>query len=161
MNLASTLTLLAGGSGSGCRGPNCGRPKTIYHGTTAENVRGILKSGLKPGWAKNYDDVPPLKSPRVFALTDKEEALRHRYSSYEKHWDLAVVHIDTDKHKFRKWPGAEGLYTSDKTVRSGIARVEIYKHEDVENYVNEKNKGKSPEFPKPAKVLDGKGKKIE
>lgn len=46
MNLASTIFLLAGGMGSGCRGPNCGR-KVLYHGTTLEKANEILKHGFK------------------------------------------------------------------------------------------------------------------
>ncbi len=32
MNLSTTIEIYAGGPGSGCKGPNCGRPKEQSHG---------------------------------------------------------------------------------------------------------------------------------
>jgi hypothetical protein len=71
MNLATTLTIYGGGPGSGCRGPNCGRPsiggkeqahvvakvllkgsKYLYHGTSSKSIKRIKNSGLVAG--KNY-----------------------------------------------------------------------------------------------------------
>lgn len=51
MNLTSTIELHAGGPGSGCKGPNCGRPKgEIYHHTSPLGVLGILHDKqLRPG----------------------------------------------------------------------------------------------------------------
>jgi len=52
MNLATTIELYAGGEGSGCQGPNCGRPKTripvqLFHGTTLTNALSIVEHGFK------------------------------------------------------------------------------------------------------------------
>lgn len=61
MNLAATI-ILAGGPGSGCQGPNCGRPaiefpgkkNIFYHGTSARNAARIRKQGLQVGQSGNY-----------------------------------------------------------------------------------------------------------
>jgi hypothetical protein len=42
------LDVRGGGQGSGCQGPNCGRPKVFYHVTGNENVDSILKEGIRP-----------------------------------------------------------------------------------------------------------------
>ena len=48
MNLAVTVSIYAGGPGSGCTGSNCGRKVTLYHGTSVENARSILQYGFDP-----------------------------------------------------------------------------------------------------------------
>ena len=60
MNLQELLEITAGGKGSGCSGPNCGRPKghkgehgtkgETYHGTSAVFVNSIMKNGLTGGF---------------------------------------------------------------------------------------------------------------
>lgn len=60
MNLVATLSLLAGGPGSGCQGPNCGRPITSkgYKGMVRklERIGVHIKRGTSP-WdvVKTYD----------------------------------------------------------------------------------------------------------
>lgn len=48
MNLVATISIYAGGPGSGCRGENCGRTVTMYHGTIEKFIPRILKNGLDP-----------------------------------------------------------------------------------------------------------------
>ena len=69
MNLVTTLSLLAGGPGSGCQGPNCGRPT---HGKKLKQriERRLKKMGVKrigkrvPGLVRRHGKlVIPLKEP--------------------------------------------------------------------------------------------------
>lgn len=51
MNLATTIALYGGGVGSGCKGPNCGRPKTKAATPPSEPVEGT-------GWYKEGKFYP-------------------------------------------------------------------------------------------------------
>lgn len=63
MNLQTIITILAGGPGSGCNGPNCGRHKglskhirdeLLVHGT---DTRGKANSILKKGFEVSSNDA--------------------------------------------------------------------------------------------------------
>jgi len=122
--------LHAGGEGSGCRGPNCGRPSEVvaYHGTSDEAARKIFKEGLVPG--------PNLKS--VYASDDKEVALGYARERASKTLDeeaynraeVGLVVVDPEK------AGMDQSYSSHYTVvgkvpPEAILRVEFYRLADI------------------------------
>jgi hypothetical protein len=87
MRLAATLELYAGGVGSGCRGPHCGRPQTMYHGTVLDSARDIVAKGLKPNQDRQFAvDAIPMEKGYVYATTSLETAIMFANfrAAYEK-----------------------------------------------------------------------------
>ena len=99
MNLAATLSMYAGGPGSGCQGPNCGRPRTVtfYHGTTGQALRGILKNGLIPGSSLGVrrSKLDPLgygRAKRGFVYLTKSQGVARWYARYHKRQEGSGAH---------------------------------------------------------------------
>lgn len=64
MNLAASITIHAGGPGSGCRGPNCGRTKGAFQKQMLSNLKvmsrtshGIGREANRPGLEKAGDKL--------------------------------------------------------------------------------------------------------
>lgn len=77
MNLQSTIELFAGGPGSGCKGPNCGRPST---GGSL-----ISRSGL----GKTELDIHPRTVTQVNKILSRigvEERLAYTAKDAEVYW---------------------------------------------------------------------------
>lgn len=157
MRLASTLELQAGGPGSGCSGPNCGRPE-VYHGTLGKLAGNIFKNGLKPGGAK-------LGSARVvWATKDLEEALGYgisRVQDSKKPDQIALIVVDPKKAGFTQaYKDMNMQYVVSKgVVPESIKRIEIYDFKELYNALNDYRdidtlqRSKGTPLPKPVKIL--------
>lgn len=118
MNLATTISIFAGGPGSGCRGRNCGRKRTYYHGTTSSNVYSILQNGLKKGRrvyiSSNYNTASMYADLRSRELGEKPIVLEIRIPEkiVEKmrlHPDYGGVH-NTPEQSFWHSGGIDKKY---------------------------------------------------
>lgn len=81
MNLGSVLSILAGGPGSGCTGPNCGKKSagSVYHVTHTKLVAKIQKEGLRPMQTSNWvhqGDQKRYGKGEVNAFENPHDALR-------------------------------------------------------------------------------------
>ena len=104
MNLLETIEIHAGGPGSGCQGPNCGRKHS-----QAEMV--------KRGWAHSQTDRPGDQSKRYWArhaqLTRKANAMLETLNKESGYQGL-------DRLKHRLWPQYNELHNQ-------LAEHESYK----------------------------------
>lgn len=79
MNLLASISLYAGGQGSGCQGPNCGRPKVVmYHGTSRSLLDKIKNRGIVPQ-KTTYHTGPSQKLGRTYLTTDPKVARDYAY----------------------------------------------------------------------------------
>lgn len=81
MNLQTTLSIYAGGLGSGCNGPNCGRPSGdfVYHTTHTKNVAKIEEKGLLPMQTSNWvhqGNRHRYGKGEVYVFENQEDAVR-------------------------------------------------------------------------------------
>lgn len=75
MNLGTTISIFAGGPGSGCNPAvgKCGRSVTLYHGTSSIHVNSIRKNGIQPDKGGAEGD-PVSKTGHVYLSHEKESA---------------------------------------------------------------------------------------
>jgi hypothetical protein len=64
--------VFGGGPGSGCKGQNCGRHRTLYHGTSVENAKSILQHGFDP--KRNITKADPEDPKTTSFSSDKKTA---------------------------------------------------------------------------------------
>lgn len=132
MNLEHTLSLHGGGPGSGCRGPNCGRPPLsagpegdlkegeYYHGTSIANARKILRSGIK---TSRFGSV----STSIW----KSDALFHARRASKEGDDIALIVV---KHPGLREGKDAGEYSVPYSLGpETVQRVEYYHHLDSQD----------------------------
>lgn len=116
MNLSAAISLYAGGIGSGCQGPNCGRH---FHGTTPEDGMKIWKQGFKKG-----------------GYTSKQKSWGHAYgdaiSQDRKADGYAVVEMEApNSEMFKADPehsdDDEAFYTTQDIPKENIRSIEVYR----------------------------------
>jgi hypothetical protein len=128
MNLAMTVEIRAGGAGSGCNpaAGHCGRPKFVYHGTTVENAKKILRTGLKP--SKNM-----LGENGVSTTESVRTALNYAYNlaKGKKPNEVAVVVVHNHPKSGLEKAGARGgaghWFSKGAVDRKYVKGVHIYK----------------------------------
>ena len=134
MNLATTLSLQAGGVGSGCNPSvgKCGRPPSdLYHGTSMEAIKKIMKEGLKP------------TGGRLFMTRDLGEAKSYGAQShvgenaFEKTGRFVIVTVsraDAEKLGFKvaavdRFGGRTGsrVWSTNKVVPPEmLSKIDVY-----------------------------------
>jgi len=67
MNLANTMSIHAGGAGSGCKGPNCGRPSTgVEHRPEKYSFMALRVDVQKANQIVDAKDHPIVELPKEF-----------------------------------------------------------------------------------------------
>jgi RNA:NAD 2'-phosphotransferase (TPT1/KptA family) len=130
VKLSTTVNLQFGGPGSGCRGPNCGRPKTLYHGTTQKVLASILKNGLEP--TKSHEKY----YRKVWVSSDYKTASDYAKQSASRGFPGIILHIRNAKELgFEYVPGTKGktagtgsFVRNAAVPASYITKVEVIDH---------------------------------
>jgi hypothetical protein len=102
VDLAATISIYAGGPGSGCNpaAGHCGRTVTLYHGTTVANAKKILKQGFKAGRSHWETKTAAAHGKgRVYFSKKLRDAFEFGYSSSTKQKDF----LDRDEDKGLKY----------------------------------------------------------
>jgi len=139
----------SGGEGSGCHGPNCGRPQlpqkdyvTLYHGTSRKAGEQIKKQGLKSG-KKSPHDVPTEKvwgKGRIYVTTKPDGAHYYGLQTVEKtgkHYSVVEIRVPKAEYKkmfkqdpevddFDTKPDATSKFTKNEIPKEWIASVKMY-----------------------------------
>lgn len=149
MNICATITLHAGGPGSGCKGPNCGRPRTnvFYHGTVEENVHSILNNGLID--KDNVGVVYTTTSKRMaltFGMMKTEDYHRQTKTRDRNNLPVALV-VMKKSWKPSRVTGIQPIGIAKNIPPSMIDRVELYRFGDVAKLDN------GVETPSPIKII--------
>lgn len=136
MNLFAAIEVYSGGVGSGCKGPNCGRPATLYHGTKVSNVDSIAKYGLTKGFI-----LPWNKKPSVSLTSKRKEAHQYAKKAEGLNWkSYAVVVVDSRKTNAKAQKDYKGkpysYYYATHVPPKSIKRIEIYdKHSKLQRTI--------------------------
>lgn len=91
MQLEQTLTIYAGGPGSGCKGSDCGRPSTgptstWWHGTLSASAKQIFKEGLRQDPESAWNK-PRLKSRKGYVYLTNDKSVAERFAKYRSKYD--------------------------------------------------------------------------
>jgi hypothetical protein len=110
------LEMLAGGPGSGCHGPNCGRPAGRYVKQQFTTPGGVRVTMLKPSLRQGKRPINPMK---------RKHPLKGEFAKLEKHYGAAEARPG---QKLRTW-------TSDALGQSGHGTT-LFVHKYVNNKTN-------------------------
>lgn len=142
MRLAAILSIQAGGAGSGCRGPNCGRPRT------APTTHTVPTRYVKQSWVgSNGERVTILQAPRrgrpkgslgkAKNLTQKESPLKGQFKlqyevkTHDGQGKVAVYSAnkkDNQPGDTRYKEGAGRTLFVNRSVGTGRMIVHDFKH---------------------------------
>lgn len=137
MILALAISLYAGGPGSGCNPVvgKCGRTQVLFHGTTVENAKRILNSGIKVGAGKKQFDYKMGLGNKVQGqynyFSTKHEGAKDwatSHSRFDGPTKYAVVRVEVPHTmKMKDDPMSGGDKRTKETVPSSmITHVALY-----------------------------------
>lgn len=91
MNLEATISLLAGGPGSGCNPAvgKCGRTIVLYHGTAIKNLSSIQKNGLQ-----RYNAAMAVNRKTVSLTSDRTMAKQYGFVNQNSEGKYAVLRLE-------------------------------------------------------------------
>lgn len=146
MNLSATIAIYGGGPGSGCTGPNCGRPKT-WDGTTTTKQYYMDENGhYTPDRAKlhdeliaKYEDKPSQVNPVMTVLVGGSASGKSTYDIQEsaKLRNPTIVDVDKMRADLPEFasvagtPGTEQTLDEARDIRDQVMMKALAHNEDI------------------------------